>query len=304
MYEYIRNRYIMADKKTKNDGKVPNAQSLNEQPQREQTPIEQPQNAETSTGPPNEQPPIESPQNIQTPIEQPPNAEILIGPNNEPHKEQTPIGQPQNAETSNGQPPNAEILIGSHNEPRNEQTPIGQPHNQQPPETPQNIQTPIEQPQNAETPIGPTNEPQNEQPNEQPPNQQLPRDNSTERVYDEEACPICLGPHVNKSRPDCGHVFCYQCLVDWCQIKLECPVCKQAFSSFKHSFQSPDNFQVHTPPPVAEDLEEIIIILNPPPNMGILDAREEFRQAFFAAILQSMLEHANAGNANPRSSRQ
>ena len=294
----------MADKKTKNDGKVPNAQSLNEQPQREQTPIEQPQNAETSTGPPNEQPPIESPQNIQTPIEQPPNAEILIGPNNEPHNEQTPIGQPQNAETSNGQPPNAEILIGSHNEPRNEQTPIGQPHNQQPPETPQNIQTPIEQPQNAETPIGPTNEPQNEQPNEQPPNQQLPRDNSTERVYDEEACPICLGPHVNKSRPDCGHVFCYQCLVDWCQIKLECPVCKQAFSSFKHSFQSPDNFQVHTPPPVAEDLEEIIIILNPPPNMGILDAREEFRQAFFAAILQSMLEHANAGNANPRSSRQ
>ena len=304
MYEYIRNRYIMADKKTKNDGKVPNAQSLNEQPQREQTPIEQPQNAETSTGPPNEQPPIESPQNIQTPIEQPPNAEILIGPNNEPHNEQTPIGQPQNAETSNGQPPNAEILIGSHNEPRNEQTPIGQPPNQQPPETPQNIQTPIEQPQNAETPIGPTNEPQNEQPNEQPPNQQLPRDNSTERVYDEEACPICLGPHVNKSRPDCGHVFCYQCLVDWCQIKLECPVCKQAFSSFKHSFQSPDNFQVHTPPPVAEDLEEIIIILNPPPNMGILDAREEFRQAFFAAILQSMLEHANAGNANPRSSRQ
>ena len=81
-------------------------------------------------------------------------------------------------------------------------------------------------------------------------------------------------------------------------------MCKQAFSSFKHSFQSPDNFQVHTPPPVAEDLEEIIIILNPPPNMGILDAREEFRQAFFAAILQSMLEHANAGNANPRSSRQ
>jgi E3 ubiquitin-protein ligase Topors len=52
--------------------------------------------------------------------------------------------------------------------------------------------------------------------------------------YDDGICAICLDPPTNKSNPDCGHVFCFQCLVDWCKIKLECPTCKQRFQTFRH----------------------------------------------------------------------
>lgn len=64
--------------------------------------------------------------------------------------------------------------------------------------------------------------------------------------YDDGQCAICLYPHVNKSRPYCGHVYCFQCLVSWCRIKLECPTCKKPFTTFKHSIRSLYDFRVHT----------------------------------------------------------
>ncbi|KAI9557955.1 hypothetical protein GHT06_014707 [Daphnia sinensis] len=64
--------------------------------------------------------------------------------------------------------------------------------------------------------------------------------------YDDGQCAICLYPHVNKSRPYCGHVYCFQCLVSWCRIKLECPTCKKPFTTFRHSMRSAYDFRVHT----------------------------------------------------------
>lgn len=52
--------------------------------------------------------------------------------------------------------------------------------------------------------------------------------------FDDGQCAICIGPHETKSRPKCGHVFCYQCLTQWSHIKLECPTCKESFKSFNH----------------------------------------------------------------------
>ena len=52
--------------------------------------------------------------------------------------------------------------------------------------------------------------------------------------YDDGQCAICLQPHKTKSQPKCGHVFCFQCLVDWSKIKRECPTCKQPFAKFRH----------------------------------------------------------------------
>lgn len=52
--------------------------------------------------------------------------------------------------------------------------------------------------------------------------------------FDDGQCAICIGPHETKSRPKCGHVFCYQCLTQWSHIKLECPTCKEPFKSFNH----------------------------------------------------------------------
>lgn len=70
---------------------------------------------------------------------------------------------------------------------------------------------------------------------------------STQRNFDNNECAICLGPHVDKSQPACGHVFCFQCLVDWCRVKLECPTCKQRFEKFIHNIKSPNNFETYTP---------------------------------------------------------
>lgn len=55
------------------------------------------------------------------------------------------------------------------------------------------------------------------------------------KQFDDGQCAICLNdPQINKSFPPCGHVFCCECLVRWCGMKLECPTCKQGFHRFRH----------------------------------------------------------------------
>lgn len=91
------------------------------------------------------------------------------------------------------------------------------------------------------------------------------------RNYDDGMCAICLNPHFNKSHPDCGHVFCFRCLVDWCQIKLECPTCKQPFKNFHHDIQIRPSFdQIYTPdpPPAAVESQTLQQI-----NLSIISER-------------------------------
>lgn len=53
--------------------------------------------------------------------------------------------------------------------------------------------------------------------------------------FDEGNCGICLeSPQVDKSFSPCGHTFCYECLVRWCEIKKECPTCLQKIQFFDH----------------------------------------------------------------------
>ena len=66
-----------------------------------------------------------------------------------------------------------------------------------------------------------------------------------ETIYDDGMCAICMGPHENKSLPSCGHVFCYECLAEWCRIRQICPMCNRPITSFKHSFESDYHYQVH-----------------------------------------------------------
>lgn len=65
--------------------------------------------------------------------------------------------------------------------------------------------------------------------------------------YDDGQCAICLGPHLNKSYLNCGHVFCFHCIVEWCTVKLQCPTCRQLFTFFLHSVTSSDDQQTYTP---------------------------------------------------------
>lgn len=41
------------------------------------------------------------------------------------------------------------------------------------------------------------------------------------------ACMLCLSPMTNPAAANCGHFFCWVCIVDWIRDHPECPLCRQ-----------------------------------------------------------------------------
>ena len=39
-------------------------------------------------------------------------------------------------------------------------------------------------------------------------------------------CTLCLGPRRDPASTECGHCFCYTCIVAWAREKAECPLCR------------------------------------------------------------------------------
>jgi hypothetical protein len=68
-------------------------------------------------------------------------------------------------------------------------------------------------------------------------------------IFDDGVCSICLGPHVNASRPRCGHTYCYSCLWSWIQVKSTCPLCKEQIipSAIKSEQKPKDDFPFNSP---------------------------------------------------------
>ncbi|XP_072259340.1 E3 ubiquitin-protein ligase Topors-like [Pyxicephalus adspersus] len=63
-------------------------------------------------------------------------------------------------------------------------------------------------------------------------------------VSPDSKCPICLDRFDNTSHLDpCLHRFCFQCIKEWANNKVECPLCKQPFNSILHSVQAEDDFK-------------------------------------------------------------
>ncbi|XP_054735511.1 peroxisome biogenesis factor 10 [Anastrepha obliqua] len=40
-------------------------------------------------------------------------------------------------------------------------------------------------------------------------------------------CILCLEPRINTSLTPCGHLFCWNCLLDWLDERDECPLCRE-----------------------------------------------------------------------------
>lgn len=54
-------------------------------------------------------------------------------------------------------------------------------------------------------------------------------------VPSEYKCPICLAEMKDPTAlSDCIHLFCFDCIQEWLNMKPECPLCKQSPNDLKH----------------------------------------------------------------------
>jgi len=49
-------------------------------------------------------------------------------------------------------------------------------------------------------------------------------------IRDSRKCTLCLEERTNGCATDCGHMFCWDCIVGWAREKPECPLCRQSIS--------------------------------------------------------------------------
>ena len=49
---------------------------------------------------------------------------------------------------------------------------------------------------------------------------------TAEKPEHETKCPLCLSNLESSASTPCGHIFCWSCILDWCNRKQECPLCR------------------------------------------------------------------------------
>lgn len=58
---------------------------------------------------------------------------------------------------------------------------------------------------------------------------QEPSGNKELEINPANKCTLCLDQRRNPSLTPCGHIFCWDCIMDWLRSKQECPVCREQF---------------------------------------------------------------------------
>ncbi|ETN40631.1 uncharacterized protein HMPREF1541_04909 [Cyphellophora europaea CBS 101466] len=56
---------------------------------------------------------------------------------------------------------------------------------------------------------------------------------SSAETEQQRKCTLCLEPYKDPSVTTCGHIFCWECVMDWVREKPECPLCRQSISAQK-----------------------------------------------------------------------